>query len=283
MKIAITGATGFIGTYLSKRLESQDVKVIKLNQEMYKNIHSHLDLIADCSLLIHLGSSSSVDRSFERPEIDIEDNLLPFLKFLEILPQTKIKRIIFASSGGTIYGKNQNLCSEETLPKPFSPYAIGKLAIEGYLEYAKIRHGIIYDLLRISNPYGPFLQPKSVIGIWLNAIKNQKPLMLFGNGTDVKDYIYIEDLIDLMIAVINRKTQSCETYNLASGQTHTLLEISEAIEKVTSQKISFEKYPLKLSDNSYFKLENKKVLTLLENKNFTSLEAGIKLTWNSLR
>lgn len=282
MKILVTGATGFIGTYLCKRLINLGHDVIECDSNIFRNLSLIEDRSKSIDIVVHLGGNSSVDTYYDNPRRDLEDNVIPFLSFLNWVTNRGVKKIFFASSAGTIYGKRKDVCSEEMLPKPFSPYAIGKLAIEGYLEYAKNRFNIEYCCMRIANPYGPFNKPKGVVGNWLYSINTGNEVVLFGSGEEYKDYIYIDNLIEQMESLLNLPINQSGIYNLGSGYNYSLNEISQTIEKVTGKKLKLRKEKAKQSDNSFFKLDISKIKNINPNLKIFTLEEGVKKFWESM-
>jgi len=304
MKIAILGANGFLGQALSKRLAlesgcdlilfsrtiSSDLRKlesyshINIVQGDYKNGLDVLPVIKNQDIVFHLISNSVPSSSWLEPGLEIEFNLLPTIKLFQLCAESGVSKIVFTSSGGTVYGDKQVCEISENFPlKPFSPHGITKVAIEHYLNYFKRKSGLNYDIYRISNLYG-LGQKKvgfGVINTWLRAAKNDEPLKLFGNGENVKDYIFIDDAVELMMNSLSDLDES-QVYNLCSGMGISLNAIIDIIKAITDKKISVVKRPSPLSDNRMVILSNQKLLLQNPDFNMTPLQVGIKRVWDSI-
>jgi UDP-glucose 4-epimerase len=149
-----------------------------------------------------------------------------------------VKRIMFTSSGGTVYGNRKDCVpiTEDDPTLPVSPYGIAKLAAENYLRYFKAKYGVEYMVFRLSNPYGerqPFWRRQGVIAVFLDRIMKDEPIEILGDGTMVRDYIYVKDAANMMVRAFMSNPKH-EIYNIGSGDGVSVNDIAKIIEKVTS-------------------------------------------------
>jgi UDP-glucose 4-epimerase len=158
---------------------------------------------------------------------------------LQAAVDSGVGRVVFASSGGTIYGDQPiSAFSELDVPEPVSPYAVGKLAVEGYLRYFRRTHGIDTISLRIANPYGHRQEGsrgQGFIAIALHAVAEGRPVTVFGDGAMVRDYVHVTDVADVIAAVTGRPHEH-DVYNLGSGHGVSLVELLEIVERVTGRR-----------------------------------------------
>jgi UDP-glucose 4-epimerase len=171
------------------------------------------------------------------------------------------------------------------VPEPRSPYGIGKLTIEHYLRYFKFTHNLDYIVYRIANPYGPgqnIYGKQGVIPIFMHRLLTHQPITVYDDGSMVRDYIYIDDLVTMINASFD-KPGRFDTYNLGSGQGHTVNDIISAIE--TSTGSNFEKTivktPVTFVQRSV--LNTARFTEEFGNKAITSLEEGIARTWDYVK
>ena len=256
MKIIITGGAGFIGSHLVETLsEKAEVKVIdNLSSGKLENIKPFLDKIKfvegdildleflkeeflGYDYLIHLAASIEVvSKSFEQI-LDINKiNVEGTLKVLIAAKEAGIKRVVFASSCA-VYG-NQERGIENAITRPISPYASTKLIGENYCNFF---NGVGLEIvnLRFFNVYGKRqnLDYAAVIPTFINLIKQEKQPIVYGNGKQTRDFVYVKDVVEACILAIEKEEAAGETFNIAAGKSITILELIDVINKILDKDI----------------------------------------------
>jgi UDP-glucose 4-epimerase len=200
-----------------------------------QDIHRALE---DADIVFHLVSTTQPQSSNDDPNFDVSSNLLATLNLLEQLRDKKETKLIFVSSGGTVYGRPQLTPIPETHPtEPTCSYGIVKLAIEKYLALYHLLHGLDYRVLRVANPYGPGQEAnraQGVVGTFLSRVLHDEPIEVWGDGSVVRDYLYISDTISALLQVASYRGPE-RIFNIGSGGGHSVREIISAIEQVTGK------------------------------------------------
>jgi UDP-glucose 4-epimerase len=299
-KCLILGANGFIGSHLVDKLVQQGDTVrafdrfgdrpinFQENENIEKASGDFLnrgDLSAaleGVDYVFHLVSTTTPATAENDPLIDIETNIRMSVELLEECVSHNIKKVIFASTGGAIYGDIDTAApiNEETNPQPVSPYAIGKLTIEHYLRYFNRKFGLPTLTFRISNPYGQRHSPvnrQGVIPIFLHHIANNEPITVLGDGSMVRDYLYVEDLAALVASSFKEAKMSL--YNLGSGQGVSLNQLIEAIKNVTQREVNIEYLPKPSTFVQEVTLDINRFKNEFGLAPETTLEEGLQETW----
>ena len=255
MEILVLGGQGFIGQNLCNRLVQEGHKVhvldnyidtnriiegvdyIKgdfLDVSTYKNVLSNVDVV------YHMISTTNANNSNKEIERDIKENVLGTIQLLDACVESKVKKVIFPSSGGTIYGIPEEIPIKETHPNnPICSYGITKLTIEKYLSLYNYLYNLDYVSLRLSNPYGPLHQSmtQGLINVILNKTLNNEIVEIWGDGKVERDYIYIDDVIDALSMVKDITTEQ-KVFNIGSGQSTSICDIISDVESIVGHEIN---------------------------------------------
>lgn len=252
-KILVIGGNGFIGKNLVKYardyLNDDDVQLLILARtevlDFYKqenirylkgdyrdvNFLDELFKIEKFTDVFHFASTTIPVSSNQNIVGDVNDNLMATVNLLDVMMKNGCSFILYLSSGGAVYGefKNDKL-GEDHSCDPISSYGVIKLTIEQYIRLYFKQSGINYLILRISNPYGPFhtSEKQGVINIAIRKALNNMPLEIWGNGEQAKDYIYVEDIVNIIWLLIRSDVVN-EILNVGSGVTLSLNAIVEKI------------------------------------------------------
>ena len=238
-KCLVLGGGGFIGSNLVGSLlcSGYDVRVFDMIGFSKKNIQEYLneieiiegsfddfskikEALSDVDYVYHLISTTVPSSSQLNPYFDIESNLLPTLNLLESVKTSSVKKIIFLSSGGTVYGIPDEIPIKESHPtNPINSYGITKKTIEDYFRLYNRLWNVDVCIFRLSNPYGERQNPKGIQGVipvfLHNAIKHE-PIEVWGDGSVIRDYIHINDVTSIMVTALSMETPEI-IYNLGSG------------------------------------------------------------------
>lgn len=263
MKITILGAAGFIGTNLAIRFSKvgyelvlvdeyeyyfDTLKKMGLRNTTYKT-YSFSEKEEFCSLLdgtdivIDLESKNIPGDSNQCIPIELQRNIIVTAKLLDACVKAQIKKFIFISSGGTVYGNNADCPILEDAPTfPISSYGIQKITIEKLLYLYKYLYDLDYRVLRLANPYGPYQRPNGRLGVVTNfiykALKNEV-ITVYGDGSVIRDFIYIDDVIEASVNIIE-KTGRYNTYNIGSGLGISIKQLILTIEECVGKKVQIE-------------------------------------------
>lgn len=251
MRILITGGAGFIGSHLADKL-------LELNHEVFvmddlssgdldnlsyrckffeveicdKNSVSNAFSKIKPDVVYHLAAQINVRKSITNPILDAEINTIGTLNILNECVKHQVKKIIFSSSGGAIYRDDEDfLKTENSIVHPASPYGISKWTGEQYIKFYKDIYGLDYTILRLSNVYGPRQNSKGeagVISIFINNIKDNNPLTIFGTGEQIRDYVYVEDVVNAM----ELSLRVSGTFNVSTGKETT---VNQLVDKICSK------------------------------------------------
>jgi len=236
--------------------------------------------------VFHLVSSTLPSTSNDNPEYDAETNLISSLKLFKECISQKIKKVIFLSSGGTVYGIPDEIPVKETYSSnPICSYGIIKKTIEEYLFLFNHLYGLKYATFRLANPYGERQNPKSsqgVIPVFLQKAINNSEITIWGDGEIVRDYIYIKDAVNALSKSLSVDPKS-NLFNLSTGKGYSLNEIIALIEKVTSKKLKVNYMEARKIDVPVSVLDNSLVKKTFEWSPETSIEDGIRITYNYLK
>lgn len=237
--------------------------------------------IVDANIIIDLVHTTVPGSSMNDPAYDIVSNVVSTVSWLRRLPQTKVTKIIYFSSGGTVYGVPQTIPIDENHPtNPISSYGITKLAIEKYIMmYCSIAE-IDYCLLRPSNVYGPGQRLHSgqgLVGIMVERVLRGEPLEVWGTGKVQRDYLYVDDLVDATMALMTAASRH-KVFNVSSGKSYSVLEIITMIGNQLgfTPEISFR--PARDFDVPISLLDSSRLMTETGWRPKVALETGITRT-----
>lgn len=252
MNVLILGG-GFIGSNLAQKLVEQThhvkifsrspVNISNVTQRigLLEEIDSHADFFEDTDIVVHALSSSVPFTSMHDYASDVEENLVHNLKLIKEINASGIKKIIFISSGGAVYGNPETEDVDEThATNPISSYGIVKLSLEKYFQLNDHIYGTQTMIIRPSNIYGPGQntnKPQGIIGHIVNRINNNSPLTIWGNGEGKKDYLHIEDFSDALLKVIQSDRFTSSVYNVSAHDPYSVLELVKIIEDNTGKKL----------------------------------------------
>ncbi len=295
-KAVVTGGAGFIGSHLVDRLieSGWDVLVIdnlSSGKEDYINKNAHFikedirshnikGIIKDFkpSVIFHLAAQIDVRISLNNPVEDADINILGTLNLIKSAREIRDIKFIFSSTGGAIYG-NVDFADERTLPLPISPYGVSKLACEGYIRSLSPNYHFRYTNLRYGNVYGPRQDPNGeagVIAILIGKILKGEEPILYGYGKMVRDYVYVENVVDAnMLAIENGDNN---TVNIGTGKPTTVNEIYENLSEILHTKIVPERMEKRPGEIDRVSLNPAKAAKILGWKPKTSLRDGLKKT-----
>ncbi len=257
-RILILGAAGFIGTNLTLRLlaEGEQPVLFDRPEAVYSAgvreaaekgqaclVSGSLaeagrggciaqDLLEKVDTVYHLVSTTCPTNSNRNVAGEMEDNLLATIRFLDRCAAAGVGKVVFLSSGGTVYGKHQTgLCREADEAFPITSYGVQKLSIEKILYLYREMYGLDYRIVRLSNPYGPYQRPDGVQGVvttFTYRALSGLPIEVYGDGSVVRDYIYIDDAVEGILKIA-RLPGNHRLYNLGRGEGRTVLDVIGAI------------------------------------------------------
>ncbi len=255
MKILVLGGGGFIGYHLVEDLvvAGHEVKVLGRSRlpgrPLPAGVHyvsgeladSQLmrELLVDVGAVAHLVSGTVPSTGDKDPGKDVELNLLGTLSLLEDMAACGVTRILYLSSGGTVYGKPLEVpIPEGHILDPICSYGVVKVAIESYLKLYEIKAGIRPVVIRASNPYGLYqgnLGVQGIIGTYLNLALKHQPIEIWGDGSAIRDYIHVKDLSSLCVTAL--LSERVGVYNGGSGTGTSVLHIAEIVQEITGNPI----------------------------------------------
>jgi UDP-glucose 4-epimerase len=299
--ILLLGGSGFIGTALARSLCENNFAVHILSthlpdRQITPGITFHkgiLDdkrilerLLPECRTIIHLASSTTPGSSSRQPALEAEKNIAPTLRFLDILQKYPNIHMIFVSSGGTLYGNPESTPVDENHPtNPLSFHGAGKLALETFLRTFSASSGKNTTILRPSNVYGPGQPLRSGFGVirtMLEHVLCGTVMEIWGDGSSIRDFLYIDDMLSALIRLIDFPHDD-NTYNVGSGTGYSLNQLKVIIESVCGKKLSAIYRPSRKTDVKAIVLDSSLLSTKTKWHPAVSLEQGVELTWKWLK
>ncbi len=304
----VTGGAGFIGSHLAGRLidEGWDVLVVD-------NLScGHLDNLADArtrgrirfhqldirdeefgravgqfvpDVLFHLAAQVSVTHSVTDPLFDASVNILGTINVLEAARRVGIERVVFASSGGAIYGEHVKLPAKEGYAKhPAAPYGISKKVAEDYFRFYEATHGIDFVALGLSNVYGPRQDPfgeAGVVAIFTRLMLDRKRPVIYGDGSQTRDYLFVDDAVDAFVRAAG--AGGGKFFNVGTGRETTVNRLFKAI----ADEVGFNQLPVfvdpRPGEIARSALDPAAVFKTLGWQPWTSLEEGVAMTAEWMR
>lgn len=262
-KALVTGGAGFIGSHLVDRLVSEDFKVAiidDLSEGKLGNLNQaatfyHTDIANSAvdeifsreqpDIVFHLAARVSVTNSAHNPVDNAEVNVIGTLKLLDAARRMGLEKFIFSSTGGAIYGSPEETpCSENSPAAPISPYGLSKYMAEQYISLFHRLHRLNYTNLRYGNVYGPRQDPHGeagVIAIFIQAMLEGKQPRIFGDGTQERDFVYVDDIVEANMRAVDGGTN--QTLNIGSGEGTTINRIFELLRDLMDYQQEAEHRP----------------------------------------
>jgi len=299
MKILVTGGAGFIGSHLVDKLihQKHQVTVVddlstgkkaNLNPQAkfykFKIQDKYLTKIFQKEkpqVVYHLAAQMNVRKSIQDPMFDAQVNILGAINLFENCVKYKVKKIIFISTGGAIYGDGVKMPTpENALEAPISPYGIAKLSVEKYLHYYHQQYKLPYTVLRLANIYGPrqnYLGEAGVVAIYCNSLKNNKALIVNG-GQQTRDFVYVADVVDTAFKVL--KSKKSVIYNIGTGKETTIQKLAEQVIKISRHSVKIIKKPYIKGEQLQSCLSSSKIKRELHWQPQYTLQQGLKKTWD---
>jgi UDP-glucose 4-epimerase len=248
-KCLVLGGGGFIGTNLCVGLTKAGAAVevfgrrpfyqlpftnTRWHEAEFSDASQLTEAVAGKDFVFHLLGGSVPAQSNSDPAGDVESSLLPSLQLMNICRAAQVKRIIFSSSGGTVYGVTDAQPILETSPtEPITAYGVNKLAVEKYLSLYRRLYGLDSVVLRISNPYGPYQygrRPQGVVGTLLAKALTGEMIEIWGDGSVVRDFLHVDDAVAAMIAAASYEGGE-RLFNVGSGQGRSMRDVVESIRR----------------------------------------------------
>jgi len=257
MKCLITGGAGFIASHLVDKLieEGHEVTIVdNLSTGKKENLNPKADFynvdILDSKIsnifkekkpdiVFHYAAQIDVRKSVENPVESAKINILGSLNILENCKNFGVKKIVFASTGGAIYGEAKTVPTpEDYLPQPISPYGIEKLIVEHYLDFYKKQYNLDYLILRFANVYGPRQNSKGeagVVAIFCDSILAGSQIIINGSGEQTRDFVFVEDIINANILGVKKNKNG--TFNVGTGEETDINTIFLNLKKLFGSEI----------------------------------------------
>jgi UDP-glucose 4-epimerase len=299
MKALVTGGNGFIGSHLVDDLVQRgwEVVVLDLSERRYDPIPSRarfipgslndtgrvIDALIGVDVVFHLSWSTIHEISNQDPAADVTTNLVPTIHLLEACRHAEVGRVVFTSSGGTVYGPAIEWPITETHPlNPINGYGVTKLAVEKYLQMFKHLYGLDYVVLRPSVPYGPRQNPlarQGAVAVFLNRVARGLPVTIFGDGSNTRDFFYVSDLVDALIAGAERKLYEHRIFNLGGVEEVSLIQLLKLIENVVGKTARVQYAPARQFDAQRIVLNTGLARQELGWHAKVSLADGLAKTW----
>lgn len=293
--VLILGASGFIGRHLATRFAMEGRQVIaatrtpaEFGHPRIRNVVAAWDegqqfsqWLSQCDAVVHAASSSTPGSSAAQPQLD--GNLRTTLALIEALQVVPSRRLLFLSSGGALYGDRTNPAREDDPLRPRSYHAAGKIAAEYFIRAWADQYDGTGMILRPSNVYGPGQQSKRGFGIIATAFDHAlagTPLTILGDGRTIRDYLYIDDLVDAVCSALHPGLETgVHACNVASGNALPLDELLDHIDSVTGRPLQRVFQPARAIDIRSIALDNTRARTLLAWTPMVGLDEGLERAW----
>ncbi|WP_420643990.1 NAD-dependent epimerase/dehydratase family protein [Candidatus Leptofilum sp.] len=298
----VVGGNGFIGAHLVQKLVDSgwDVTVLhKYEQPRYSKMPESVcffrgdltqeSLLAEAvkgqSVVFHLlWTTTAIHEVANRdPVADVQANLVPTIHLIEACRAAGVGRLVFTSSGGTVYGRTQTIPIHEDHPNnPVNAYGVSKLAVEKYLQMFNHLHDLDFAILRPSVPYGPYQNPlarQGAVAVFLYRIAKELPLTIWGDGSVTRDYFYISDLVDALILAGTKTLNNQRIFNLGGAEEVSLNHLITLVEETVGRKAAVAFRSARDFDAPRVLLDTHRAETVLGWQPKVPMKDGLAKTW----
>jgi len=296
--ILVTGGAGFIGSHLCDAFSAEGHRVLvidNLSSGRRENLSADAELhvldigdeaaadlvrTAGIDVLVHHAAQMDVRRSTEDPVFDARTNILGTLNLVKAAVEGRVKQVIFASSGGAIYGEQDYFPADEAHPqRPVSPYGVSKLAGERYLYYFHVESGLDVACMRYANVYGERQNPHGeagVVAIFLNRLLAGEPCRINGDGEQTRDYVHVSDVVAANLAILGRK--GFDTFNVGTGVETNVVTLYGMLAAAVGSTAKAEHAPAKPGEQKRSCLDSSRLRALRGTASEMPFSAGIERT-----
>lgn len=296
MHLVIIGGNGFIGSHFVAAAVGKGHQVTVVGHHPTPRVaHSFPfdflpggiaalaqspDLLGRADLICHFATSTTPASSNADPVADIEGNLVGTIALLEAMRRAGNRRMLFLSSGGAVYGHPHYLPMDEAHPlNPVSSYGVVKAAIEHYLRMYEVNYGFRASIIRPANPYGPgqsSIGQLGAVNTFIHLAQTAQPATLWGDGSTIRDFVYIADVVGLLLAAA--ESEATGTFNCGGGAGTSLLELIGVVERATGTLLQRQFKPARAFDPPEVVLDISRARQTFDWRPRVSLEEGVALT-----
>ena len=296
MRAIVTGGAGFIGSHVVDALVARGDEVAVIDSLVHgtkenvavgavlhvRDIREPVDDVFDQvrpEAVLHLAAQADVRVSVERPVDDAEVNVVGSVRILEAARRHGAQ-VVFASTGGAIYGECEEPAREDSPCEPLSPYGTAKLAAEEYLRSYNRLYGTRHIALRYGNVYGPRQDPHGeagVVAIFLGALARGEQARIFGDGLQTRDYVYVGDVARATITALGNEGG---VFNVGTGRETSVVELYELCARVAGKDAPAEHVPARLGELQRSFLDPTRAADVLRFTAMVELEDGLRATWD---
>ena len=306
-RILVTGGAGFIGSHLVDALLGKGYKIRVLDNLSTGKVanlpvgNPDLELVEgdvadsavvdramrDCSAVVHLAAVASVQASVDDPVATHQANFVGTLNVCQSMLKAGVKRVVFASSAAT-YGNNGEgtAITEDTPKSPLTPYASDKLASEYYLDFYRREHGLEPVIFRFFNIFGPRQDPSSpysgVISIFTERALARKPITVFGDGEQTRDFVYVQDLVSILVQAVETRKPAPEAINVGLNRATSLNDLIAELGKATGTPLNVTYQAPRQGDIRHSRANNTRLLERFALPEPTSIGQGLAQLLRSL-
>jgi UDP-glucose 4-epimerase len=300
-KILVTGGAGLIGSHLVDELSLKNEVIVLdnlssgslLNLETSKDRITFIkgdilnkarlkDIVGEVEFVFHLAANVGPIKSIEDPYFDMEVNIKGTINLLEACLNSNIKRLVYSSSAAT-YGEAKYLPVDENHPlNPESPYAVSKMAAEKYCFVFYKVHGVPITSLRYFNVYGPRQKGggyASVIPIFINEVREKKPLTVFGDGKQTRDFVFVKDIVTANVLAATHPAAVGEIFNIATGKGSSLEELVSILNQLSGKKNPVVYDEPRAGEIKHSRANIEKAQRVLGYNPSATFKEGLLLTW----
>ena len=282
MRVLVTGGAGFIGSHVADAYLTQGHEVVVMDSLVYgrrENVPSGAELVEldirepeagrlireeRFDLVNHHAAQKDVRISVADPRLDADINISGLLNLLEASREGGVKRFLYVSSGGVVYGEPEERPTPESAPKlPENPYGVSKLAGEQYLYYYHRTHGLEYCALRYSNVYGPRQDPHGeagVVAIFCTRLLNNEPITIFGDGEQTRDYVYVGDVVAANLLLTSTEFPRARSlddrgFNVGTGTETSVRQLAQTLMQSVGRETPVNYAPARLGELQHSSLD----------------------------